>query len=733
MSMSKKVLIGTAAFAMLSAFTLGIVSAAPNYQTTTEVNPFDLLIATLNDASDKGLLSDNINDLLSDLFIENLIAPHTNETVEQVRERLSVEGQSAFQFLNAVLTDAYDKGLLSNDINKLLSDLFIENLIAPHTGETSEQVRERLSRQPSPDYIIWKIGDEVSRAARSEVRATVRDVHELAVSHGLPRIDRPITIFLYHDLDSLAAEFEETTGRRYEDWFWPSFKEEKRWIFSSRDFLAMNTSASEYQDDSPDERERLLARNMFDLYRRALTGIWEGAPRDAVSREGPRWLSEGYADYLAYLATRDQDPKSCDLSWSRYATLWEALTLPLSKMETSEGFYSTRLSYEYAFFAAELLAEWSGPESIFAYYDSLSTGLAWPKVFETTFGITLDEFYELFEKRASAGFPEPGIADSAAGAMPPPSPFSDLLEDPSLPSYIVWDIGIQVDRSDVESAIRSVRLVHEFGKSLGLPDPHGQIIFLLENDFDRMACYFARWHRITIETSRKYWEVARGNAGRGFIAIMPRRSNGEPLRQPREIENVMIHELVHANFQLGMAGLSTDPTAFEQHPGVTTPRWLSEGMAMLMTNLISVELLGIPHAGSKQREQSVSLASATDLTLPDVELWPEGGYGRTDPKGASEAELEQRRAIIDCIYHCGHLATELLASRVGVSKLAEYYMLLEAWMMPRGIREADYPQPGWRLAFEAAFGMTIDEFYELFEEHRAAGFPEMEIPKFVDR
>ena len=54
-------------------------------------------------------------------------------------------------------------------------------------------------------------------------------------------------------------------------------------------------------------------------------------------------------------------------------------------------------------------------------------------------------------------------------------------------------------------------------------------------------------------------------------------------------------------------------------------------------------------------------------------------------------------------------------------------------MMPRGIREADYPQPGWRLAFEAAFGMTIDEFYELFEEHRAAGFPEMEIPKFVDR
>ena len=31
--------------------------------------------------------------------------------------------------------------------------------------------------------------------------------------------------------------------------------------------------------------------------------------------------------------------------------------------------------------------------------------------------------------------------------------------------------------------------------------------------------------------------------------------------------------------------------------------------------------------------------------------------------------------------------------------------------------------------FEAAFGMNVDEFYEMFEAHRAAGFPEVEILK----
>ena len=108
------------------------------------------------------------------------------------------------------------------------------------------------------------------------------------------------------------------------------------------------------------------------------------------------------------------------------------------------------------------------------------------------------------------------------------------------------------------------------------------------------------------------------------------------------------------------------------------------------------------------------------MSLSEVELYPissdtdEGhGFGNK---------------IIECIYRCGQIAVELLASRVGLGKLSDYYTHLEPWMIPRGVPPEEYPRPGWRLAFERAYGMTIEEFYELFEEHRAAGFPAVDIP-----
>ena len=88
-----------------------------------------------------------------------------------------------------------------------------------------------------------------------------------------------------------------------------------------------------------------------------------------------------------------------------------------------------------------------------------------------------------------------------------------------------------------------------------------------------------------------------------------------------------------------------------------------------------------------------------------------------------------RRRIIDCTYRCGALAAELLASHVGLSKLPNYWMELETRMVPLRVQG----DRGWPKAFENAYGMTVDEFYALFEEHRAAGFPEVEIPMSVDR
>ena len=61
------------------------------------------------------------------------------------------------------------------------------------------------------------------------------------------------------------------------------------------------------------------------------------------------------------------------------------------------------------------------------------------------------------------------------------------------------------------------------------------------------------------------------------------------------------------------------------------------------------------------------------------------------------------------------LAAELLAAHAGEGSLLRFYGLLE-------------PERTWQEAFQLAFSVTVEEFYELFEAHRAAGFPEVELP-----
>ena len=575
--------------------------------------------------------------------------------------------------------------------------------------------------QAVDDYIVWKVGGEVSPTVEAEARETVLAAHDYAVGIGMPRIDRPITIFLYHDLDSLAAAFEANTGEpKTESWYWPEFSQGKRTILAGRDWIAVNTSATRYQEWSPDIRKRELAGHLFSVYRRALTGIWQGTPRDAVGPEGPQWLRAGSREYLTSQALRAPSPESCDPTRSRYARIRNPVDTPLSDAETRSGYESMRSARQHSFLAVELLAEQAGQESIMGYFASLRPGAAWQEAFEQAFGMTVEEFYHLFEEHRAAGFPEPGRSESVNGPTPTPGPFDHLLQDPSLPPFIRWDVESTVDSRDVEAAIWGVKLMGELQQSLGLPDSEVPINIVIYKDMEKMACNYAIALGWDLETSRKYWANASGVSERGNIHI--RASTPQWLRtEPNLLMRTMVHELTHAHFQAGISGLMTNLSGHSR--GSThVPRWLVEGTAMLVTAMLLRENYPeIYYQHERFRAEQASNALATGLTLRDSETWPPSEAGTV---GMDEAGLN----IVDCIYSCGYFAAELLASRVGVGKLFDYYLLLEPWMTPRGSEE-DFPRPGWRLAFEKAYDMPVKEFYDLFEEHRAAGFPKLDVSK----
>lgn len=148
--MLKKTILGIVAFGLLSVVAMGIVSASPGGRTDTAPDSFTFLVYVLADANSKGLLTDDINATVSDYIIESLIIPYTFETAEEVEDRLSEQGQTSFQFLMSALSDANDKGVISDELMDALSSVFIEYLIAPRTGETRQQITDRLSSHPTP-------------------------------------------------------------------------------------------------------------------------------------------------------------------------------------------------------------------------------------------------------------------------------------------------------------------------------------------------------------------------------------------------------------------------------------------------------------------------------------------------------------------------------------------------------------------------------------------------------
>lgn len=68
----------------------------------------------------------------------------------------------------------------------------------------------------------------------------------------------------------------------------------------------------------------------------------------------------------------------------------------------------------------------------------------------------------------------------------------------------------------------------------------------------------------------------------------------------------------------------------------------------------------------------------------------------------------------DLISSYGLEALELLVSWRGIQSLADYY-------------DQDLLGEHWRVRFQIAFGMTVEQFYDHFAQHREAGLPDLEI------
>ena len=103
---------------------------------------------------------------------------------------------------------------------------------------------------------------------------------------------------------------------------------------------------------------------------------------------------------------------------------------------------------------------------------------------------------------------------------------------------------------------------------------------------------------------------------------------------------------------------------------------------------------------SQRRSQEIAAARPSGYLLRSIEGFAGSDMGTYDAGPRPPDEVERALTF---------LAADWLAQHAGEPALFEYYRLLPS-------------SDTWQDAFEGAFGITIDDFYDAFAAYRAAGF-----------
>ena len=206
---------------------LGFIAMSSSAQAPSNVNSDDLsrFVAIMRYIRSQPTPSDvKVNNIpylstldtaFSYICITGFITPYTGETSQQAKLRLRPVPQE--DRFTAVMAESYrlSPNPLLDIVHQLLppynvqsfttaEDLnasaeFLKSVDIERLADGFDSADYHIPAQTQPqtvdDYIVWKIGDEVSHVVEAEAKEAVLAAHEYAVGIGLPRIDRPITIF----------------------------------------------------------------------------------------------------------------------------------------------------------------------------------------------------------------------------------------------------------------------------------------------------------------------------------------------------------------------------------------------------------------------------------------------------------------------------------------------------------------------------------------------------------
>lgn len=289
----------------------------------------------------------------------------------------------------------------------------------------------REFQDPDVPYLRWEVGPEVPDSYFYNLREGVIVTRQYLTSLGLSELEGQVSFYLYWDIVPAMARVyglsEEDIRRRFEGigHFGSEvlIREGSSVVFKDISELAGSPSSTALAHSG--------AHSLSHSYQHLLPeeGRWQ---HDHMTLEdhhvGPAWLIEGGAEFQSLRAMAKGAVIRYDQRRQQYGARAGTVEAPLQNLETYDVLLPTPHSYSLGTMAVELLASHAGEETVVSYWTLLGSETTWREAFETAFGLTIDEFYPLFEEHRAAGFPEVDL--------PPLGPSLEELSQADRPALV---------------------------------------------------------------------------------------------------------------------------------------------------------------------------------------------------------------------------------------------------------------------------------------------------------
>ena len=248
-----------------------------------------------------------------------------------------------------------------------------------------------------PESVEFHFGEDISTADRELTRTAVA----WAWAEVLPTVgdEAPaVAVYVYSNIEELAQVYATYVNI-------PVASARELW---EQGHAGMGLSGAFFLRDIQrlieQERFMVVAHEFIHVIQSALSG--KNALREpgqiSAGPVDPRWINEGPAQYLAERTSAAFDLRPFSETIDEYLLRINGSRAELSSMEDWPGFVEAGDGYGIAFAAAHLLVQISDEEALLRYEANIGAGMSWQEAFMSSFGISVDEFYELFERYRDA-------------------------------------------------------------------------------------------------------------------------------------------------------------------------------------------------------------------------------------------------------------------------------------------------------------------------------------------